>query len=585
MHLRSCACFSLILFLGCCGGDGQREPTERRPEKRRPFTEIASVSGLDFEYFNARAGQYYLSEIVGSGLAWLDYDRDGDLDLYVVQGATLDPGSSPERASPAWAGQGPPIDRLFRNDLRVDADGTPRAHFVDVTASSGIVAAGYGMGVAAGDYDNDGWVDLYVTQVGINRLFRNNGDGSFTDETARTGVGGNPWWSVSAAFADYDGDGWLDLFVTHYLAWSHANDKKCTSVHGIEDYCSPNSYRPLPDQLFHNRGDGTFEDVTVRARIGTGIGAGLGVVAADFDNDGRLDFYVANDGHPNNLWINQGNGTFEDRGLLAGCAINGNGKAEASMGVDVADFDEDGDEDLFMTHLSTETNTLFVNGGASLFSDRSGPAGVGPPSFEFTGFGGGWIDFDNDGWLDLFAVNGAVRVLDHLVRQGDPFPFHQPNQLFRNLGGGRFEEIPSGLGDESAVSRGAALGDMDNDGDLDIAVSNNDGPVRLFRNDRETNNHWIGLRLMGPPSTPRAMLGAFVAVHTGSGRTLWRRVRRDGSYASSNDPRLVVGLGGETEPVRVVARWPGGTREQWEDLTVDGWHTLQEGTGQEMDDR
>lgn len=581
---RSRAVFLCLLGLISCGGEDPATPGLSGPTERGPFTEISADAGLDFEHFNGKAGKFYPCEITGSGLAWLDYDRDGDLDLYAVQGTTLDPNSSPAGASPPWIGAEPPTDRLFRNDLVIAADGTRHVQFVDVTASSGIVADGYGMGVAVGDYDNDGWVDVYVTQVGVNRLFRNNGDGSFTDETARAGVG-DPWWSVSAVFADYDGDGWLDLFVTNYLDWSPANNKECTSFNGIRDYCAPESYRPLPDRLFRNRGDGTFEDVTVRAGISKVFGAGLGVVAADFDDDGRLDFYVANDGLPNQLWINRGDGTFEDRALLAGCAINGDGKAEASMGVDAADFDDDGDEDLFMTHLGSETNTLFVNAGKALFIDRSGPSGVGPPSFEFTGFGGGWFDYDNDGLLDLYVVNGAVRALAHLALVGDPFPFHQPNQLFHNRGDGQYEEIRSGFGDESAVSRGAAVGDMDNDGDLDVVVSNNHGSIRLFRNDRGQQNRWIGLRLVGPSSVPRYMLGTRVALVLESGRTLWRRVRRDGSYASSNDPRLIVGLGRETRLKRIVAHWPDGAVEAWDGLAVNRWHTLQKGTGQERDDR
>jgi hypothetical protein len=316
-----------------------------------------------------------------------------------------------------------------------------------------------------------------------------------------------------------------------------------------------------------------------RAGIAETIGAGLGVVAADFDNDGRMDFYVANDGLPNQLWINLGDGSFEDRALPAGCALNADGRAEASMGIDAADFDDDGDEDLFMTHLGTETNTLFVNAGGASFSDRSGTSGVGPPSFAFTGFGGGWFDYDNDGLLDLYAVNGAVRALEPLVLAGDPFPFHEPNQLYRNQGDGQYEEVRPGFGNESAVSRGAAVADMDNDGDLDVAVSNSDGSVRLFRNDLGHQKRWIGLRLIGPPSIRRVMLGARVTLVTESGRTIRRRVRRDGTYASSNDPRLVVGLNNEARVEEVVVNWPDGSVESWDDPEVDTWHTLRQRTG------
>ncbi len=450
--------------------------------------------------------------------------------------------------------------------------------FRDVTEGSGAGDRGYGMGVAAGDYDNDGWVDLYVTALGSNRMLRNTGNGRFEDATEMTGTD-DSWWSVSAAFVDIDRDGWLDLYVADYLDWSLPSNQECYRTNGLEDYCGPDSYLPIPDRLFHNNRDGTFRPITAESGIATDYGAGLGVVSGDFNGDGWLDLYVANDGLPNQLWINRGDGTFSNTALLAGCALNADGKAEASMGVDAADFDGDGDEDLFMAHLNEETNTLYVNDGSGGFDDRSAFSGLGPPSHAFTGFGAGWIDYDNDGWLDLYVVNGAVRTLEDLARAGDPYPLHQTNQLFRNRGDGSYVAVEGGLGSESAVSRGSAVADVDNDGDLDLAVSNNSGHVRLFLNESAGAHHWVGLRVVGPGERPRPALGAWVGVTADSGRTIFRRVRRDGSYASSNDPRLIVGIGQETGIRRVVVTWPDGGVESWPGLEIDRWHTLQRGKG------
>jgi hypothetical protein len=552
--------------------------TSSPPPSSAPFREVSAEAGLDFQHFNGMDGHFHLPEIVGSGLAWLDYDRDGDLDLYVVQGAMIDAARDPRTATPGWEEEAAPTDRLYRNDLNVGPTGERTSRFVDVTDAAAIPAGGYGMGAAAGDYNNDGWVDLYITALGENRLLRNTGRGGFEDVTTNSGTA-DPWWSVSATFVDIDLDGWLDLYVADYLDWSLGANKKCYRTNGLEDYCGPASYLPIPDRLFLNLGDGTFRGITAESGVADEYGAGLGVVSGDFDSDGWLDLYVANDGLPNQLWINRRNGSFSNTALMAGCALNADGMAEASMGIDAADFDEDGDEDLFMAHLNEETNTLFVNDGSGNFDDRSAFSRLGPPSHAFTGFGAGWVDYDNDGWLDIYVANGAVRTLEDLARAGDPYPLHQTNQLFRNLGDGSFVEIEAGLGTESAVSRGSALADFDNDGDMDLAISNNNGAVRLFLNEAGAAHHWIGLRVVGPSATPRAMLGAWVEVSDTRGRKLYRRVRRDGSYASSNDPRLLFGLGQESEIQMIVVRWPGGSRETWTGLEVDRWHTLQQGRG------
>ena len=452
-----------------------------------------------------------------------------------------------------------------------------------MTAESGLDAPGYGMGAVAGDFDNDGWVDLYLTRLGADRLFRNNGDGTFDDVTLGAGTD-NDRWGLSATFLDFDRDGWLDLYVGNYVDHRPGGDADCSTPTGIRNYCGPQRYLPVADRLYRNRGDGTFADVTAESRIATTYGRALGVVADDLDGDGWTDIYVANDGDENQLWINNGNGTFRDEALLAGVALNHAGTAEAGMGVDAADFDNDGDVDLFVTHLDNETNTLYVNDGSAMFDDRSARARLAAPSLPFTGFGARWIDADNDGWLDLLAVNGAVSVLWPLVQAGDPFPLHQPNQLFRNLGDGRFEDATGHAGPAlrlSEVSRGAAFGDLDNDGDMDVVIGNNNGPARLLLNQVGNRNHWLGLRLVGG-DPPRVMTGARVGVFRDGYPTLRRRARTDGSYASASDPRVLVGLGETATVQRVEVAWPDGQVEEWVDVAADRWLSLRQGTGRPL---
>ena len=469
---------------------------------------------------------------------------------------------------------------MYRNDLAVQPDGTRRLRFTDVTDESGIDAPRYGMGVAAGDVDNDGRVDLYLTNLGPNQLFRNNGDGTFSDVSRRSGLD-DAGWGVSASFVDYDQDGWLDLYLGNYVDYRIEADQECPSETGRVGYCVPQVYRAQPDRLYRNRGDGSFVDVTGTALTPPAtFGRALGVATADFDGDGWLDIYVANDGEANQLWMNQGDGTLVDTGLLSGTALNGNGDAEGSMGVDAGDFDNDGDEDLFMTHLTTETNTLYVNDGTGRFDDRSALSGLGPPSLPLTGFGTAWLDFDNDGWLDILTVNGRVSRTEE--RANEPFPYDQPKQLFRNLGDGRFEEVTGRAGAVFAVSevgRGAAFGDVDNDGDIDVLVGNDSGRVRLLVNQLDNTHHWLGLRLVGGEQAPRDMLGARVEVARSDGTTLWRRARADGSYGSANDPRVHVGLGATMDVLRLRVHWPGGQVEEWTNVAIDRWTTLTRGSG------
>ena len=538
------------------------------------FTDVAAERGLDFVHWNGMTGEFHFPEMTGQGGAFVDYDGDGDLDVYLVQGAMLEPGKTPADALFPLASDPPPRDRLYRNDLAPGPGGRPVPRFVDVTDPSGLIALGYGMGVAAGDFDNDGWVDLYVTNYGPNQLWRNLGDGRFSDVTAASGTD-DPRWSTSTAFLDFDGDGWLDLYVTNYVRYEVGRKVECFATSSRRDYCGPSAFEPAGDSLFHNLGPGaggavTFEDVSLAAGIGRQKGAGLGVVAADFDGDGRTDLYVANDGQPNFLWINRGDGTFFDDALLAGVAVNRQGRPEASMGVDAGDFDGDGDVDLFMTHLMGETNTLYVNDGTGLFEDRTIESGLGPGSLSFTSFGTSFIDYDNDGWLDLLAMNGAVRILEPLARSGDPYPLDQPNQLFRNLEGRGFEEVSERAGPAFAlaeVSRGAAFGDVDNDGDLDVLQINNNGPARLLINRAGDGRPWLGVRAIGraaPGSAgERDLLGTLVEVRRAGAPSRWRRAAADGGYCSANDPRVVVGLADSPKVTAVRLVWPDGRVEEW----------------------
>ena len=558
----------------------------RRPPGARLdwFTDAASGSGLHFVHFNGATGEFHVPEIMAPGAGMLDYDSDGDLDVYLVQGQMLREDEPLSRALFPPRGTLRPAGRLYRNDLLLHADGTRSMRFTDVTAESGIDARGYGMGIATGDVDNDGWIDIYLTNFGRNQLFRNNGDGTFV-ERSRESATDDDGWGVSASFVDYDRDGWLDLYVGNYLQYDVDTAAACPGRTGGRDYCAPHhggpadtgAFRPQPDRLYRNTGDGRFDDVSATALQGQLFGAALGVVAADFDGDGWPDIYVANDGHENQLWMNRGDGTLTNAAPLSGTAVNADGNAEASMGVDAGDFDNDGDEDLFMTHLTSQTNTMYENDGAALFRDRSAVSGLGPPSFRYTGFGTAWFDFDNDGWLDVLAANGTVQDVGQ--DPGAPFPYAQRNQLFRNLANGQFEDVTDRAGAafaSSEVSRGAAFGDIDNDGDVDVLLANDNGPARLLVNQVAGRRHWLGLRLVGTSS--RDMLGARVEILRYDGTTLWRRSRTDGSYASANDPRVHFGLGDAAEVRRVRVHWPDGTLEEWPGLPIDRWTTLTRGT-------
>jgi enediyne biosynthesis protein E4 len=551
----------------------------QKPKATLIFGEVSDQAGLQFRHYNGMTGKFFLPEIMGAGAALLDFDNDGDLDVFLVQGATLEAADQPARTLFPWQGPGDLRSRLFRNDLVIGKDGNRSLHFTDVTEKSGIVANGYGMGAAVGDINNDGWTDIYVTNLNSNKMFLNKGDGTFADVTARTATGDSRW-TTSASFFDYDRDGWLDLMIVNYADFSPGNSPKCYAATSALDYCTPRAHRAPGNRLFHNQRDGTFADVTVAAGVSKEFGHGLGIVGADLDYDGWVDIYVANDGDPNQLWINQKNGTFRNEGLLAGAAVNRNGQAEASMGVDAGDFDNNGTDDLFITHLMDETNTLYLNLGKGLFEDRTREAGLGMPGRRFTGFGTLFFDYDNDGWLDLLVTNGAVQLLPELMRKGDPYPLGQPNQLFRNTGKSSFVEVVNDLPAEftlNQVGRGAAFGDLDNDGDTDVLITNNNQPARLFMNQVGSQNHWLGLRLLS--KNGRDDLGARVQVTVAKDTVRWRRARTDGSYLSANDPRVLVGLRSSRSVESVRVYWSDGTIEDWKSVAVDRYTKLSENTG------
>jgi hypothetical protein len=558
---------------------GSRTIAEPAPagRPRLTFVERSAEAGLTFTHVNGMAGAMYFPEIMGPGVGLFDADSDGDLDVFVPQGRPLGGASigSPPPAPPAYE-----TGRLFRNDLAVRPDGTRTLRFTDVTAESGITADGYGMGVASGDFDNDGWIDLYLTNFGRNQLFRNNGDGTFSDVSKTSGTD-DPGWSVSAAFVDYDRDGWLDLFVGHYLSYSTDANVQCRGVAGAPDYCAPFVYPAQPSRLLHNQRDGTFRDVTAAAGLALEFGPALGVSTADFNGDGWIDLYVAHDLQPNALWINQRDGTFKNTAAPAGVAVGQNGEPKSSMGVDAADFDNDGDEDLVVTELTGQGADLYVNDGTGSFLDESATSGLRAATLPLTGFGTAWFDADNDGWLDILTVNGAVMGIEPSAAPGDPFPFKQRKQLLRNLGTGRFEDVGAAAGsvfERPAVGRGAAFGDLDNDGDTDVVVANTNDRLELLMNESATDTHWIGLRLVG--GTPqRDMTGARVSVERAGGTTLWRRARTDGSYASTNDARVLIGLGPSTTLTSLQVLWPDGRRESFTGAPIDRYTTLVEGTG------
>jgi enediyne biosynthesis protein E4 len=458
-----------------------------------------------------------------------------------------------------------PSDRLYRN-LGKDL------HFEDITERSGVVATGYGMGIATGDIDNDGDLDVFLANYGRNQLFLNLGHGQFQDISDVAGIVGtrDGEWSVAASFADIDNDGLLDIYVVNYLDYRIAHHKPCQGYSSRVTYCAPRNYEASADQLLRNRGNGRFEDVSHAAGIDTPARRGMGAIAADFNGDGRVDFYVANDAEENFLWINRGDGRFENDALLSGTAVNAYGVAEASMGIVAEDFDQDRDFDLFITDDTQETNTLYVNDGKGWFEDQSVVSGLALPSLPWTGFGIAALDVENDGDLDLFVANGAVRVIEAQRAAGIEPPLQQPDQLYVN-DGMKFVDARDSAFATPAVSRGVAMADLDNDGDSDLVVTVNNGPVQIFRNDG-ASGHWLGAELIDRVDRPHGTQ-ALLWLESRPGAV--RRISTDGSYASANDHRRLFGLGSNASPQYVVVRWPDGTLDRFGPLAADRYHRLE----------
>ena len=514
------------------------------------FVDVTEAAGIRFNHVDGRSGQRYFVESLGSGAAFFDYDGDGDPDLYFVNGAAL----------PGYQAAVTPTNRLYQNN----GDGT----FSDVTVQAGVGDTGYGHGCAVGDYNNDGYLDLYVTNYGPNVLYLNNGDLTFTDVTADAGVG-DPQWSSSCAFADYDRDGDLDLYVVNYIEYSLEDNPWCgPKEKGIRAYCEPNNFPGLPDTLYRNNGDGTFTDVTRESGIYIPTGKGLGVVWGDYNNDGHPDIYVANDSTENFFFLNKGDGTFEEVGFMLGVAMSETGAEENGMGTAFGDMDNDGWLDLIVTNYQDQANTLYHNDQDGFFTDVSTASKTGAISFPFLGWATEFIDYDNDGWQDLFVANGHVH--DNLEEIGQAGTYGQRNLIFRNASDNTFTEISNQLGAgmlHEDVSRGGAFADYDLDGDIDIVVTNSNSPPRLLRNDGGNKRHWMSIKLNGTTGSTDA-IGARVTVHAGD-VSQTREVRSGTGYLSQNELKLLYGLGDSSTTASVKVQWPGGAKQQIENIAVN----------------
>ncbi len=520
------------------------------------FVEVASERGVDFHHESGSGEKRYMPEIMSGGVCLLDYDQDGYLDVYFTQG-----GSLTKRTVDT------PGNRMFHN--------LGNGHFEDTTELLQVGDTRYGMGCAVGDYNNDGRPDLYVTNAGQNTLYENTSSPDrpgFREVTNQAGVG-HPGFGSSAAFVDYNRDGLLDLFVVNYVLWSPQREFVCTGPRGQLDYCTPNAYRaPAPDVLYKNNGDGTFSDVTASSKISTAFGNGLGIACADFDGDSWVDVVVANDLQANQLWINQHDGTFQDQAMERGTAFDGHGVAESGMGVDLQDVDNDGDIDLLMTHFEGQTNTLYLYED-SFFHDRTIRMGLGS-SRPHTGFGTAIMDFNNDALLDIYVADGRVTL-----PLGDPMyddPYAEENQLFKGLTTGGFEEVLPVGGvdmDQHHSSRGAAVGDFDNDGDVDIFVSNRDSPAYLLDNRSADGSHWIGFRILNEYKSDA--IGAKVEIEF-DGLTRFKDVRTAHSYCSSSDPRVHFGLGSVDRIERVTVTWANGKSKTFGPYDTDQYITLRQ---------
>ena len=545
-RLRTAQRITLIVLLAAATGGGRAQIR---------FEDIAGKSGLKFELHNGAIGEFHQPELMLGGVAVLDYNNDGCMDIFFTNGAAM---PSLKKTGPEY------FNRLFRNNC----DGT----FTDVTEKAGVAGEGYSMGVAVADYDNDGYPDIFVAGVNRNILYHNRGDGTFEDVTAKAHLGGvdphyGKLWSVSAAWVDVDNDGWLDLVVSNYVQWDSQLEPSCGTAQKPL-YCHPSAYHDTPSQLFRNNHDGTFTDITESSGLGAQLGKGMGVAIADYDGDGLMDIFVANDSVPNFLFHNLGHGKFEEVGMLAGVALDDDGRPIASMGADFRDFDNDGRPDLIITAMINDTYPLFRNTGKSpVFEDDTARAGLAVATRALTGWGIGLYDFDNDGFKDVFTANSHFPALDESLGTAAALP----NSLFRNLGDGRFEDVSKTAGADFQLAgqyRGVAFADFDNDGRVDAVVSNVNGPARLFHNVTSNAGHWLALKLIGTSSN-RDGIGAMVTVTLPSGRKLYNHCSTSVGYASSSETLVRFGLGKEAVAKLIEIRWPRGQIQQLHDMTAD----------------
>jgi hypothetical protein len=536
------------------------------------FEDASKASGLAaWQHVMGTLQKKYILETDGSGVGLIDYDNDGWLDIYLVNGATYDALKGTEK---------PPHAALFHNNH----DGT----FTDVAAKAGVENDRWGFGVAIGDYDNDGWPDIFVCNFGKNRLFHNNRDGTFTDVAEKAGVTlGN--WSDGATWGDYDGDGRLDLFVSGYVHYDLAHEPTPTDgtvalafcqLHGVPVMCGPHGLKGEPDHLFHNNGDGTFTDVSVKAGVADATAYyGFTSIFVDVNNDGKVDLLVANDSEPNYLYVNKGDGTFEDQSYVSGFALNKDGREIASMGLAVGDYDNDGLADLLVTDFSDDFKALYHNDGEASFTDVADQAGITQMAIPFVGWGDGFLDFDNDGWKDIMMING--HVYPEVDQHDWGTTFAERPLLFRNLRNGKFEYMPPVKGSGLATltsGRGAAFGDLFNNGRIDVVISPIDGPPVLLKNVDPDRHHWVELKLVGGPKSPRDAVGATVYL-TANGMRQREDVMSGGSYISSNDQRPHFGLGDATDPGTAEIHWPSGTKETIKLPAADRIYAITESKG------
>jgi len=520
------------------------------------FTDITQAVKVDFKDENSATSNKYLVETMGGGVALLDYDNDGRLDIFFVNGAKIDD-PMPEGKPPDKS------DRRFWNRLyHQNADGT----FTDMTEKAGLTGMPqnhYGMGVAVGDYDNDGFEDIYVTNYDGNTLYHNNGDGTFTDVTKRAGVSGGGW-SASAGFFDYDNDGKLDLFVTRYVNWTFGTNRYCGEKSpGLRAYCHPDNYEGVTNILYHNNGDGTFTDVSAKAGIANPAGKGLGVSFADYDRDGFTDIFVANDSVQSFLYHNNGNGTFSEVGLLTGVGYNEDGKTFAGMGVDFSDYDNDGWPDIFVTDLSNERYKLFRNNADGTFREVTNASGLGGATLTFSGWSTHFFDFDNDGWKDLFVAQG--HVMDTIEHTAPNLKYLEPPLMLRNEAGHFVRVVPGAAFQSEWAGRGAAFGDLDNDGDVDIVINSLGQRASVLRNDGGNRRNWIAIQTVGTKSN-RDGIGSRIKVISASGLTQFFTVNTATGYLSASDKRIVVGIGADSFAKLIEVTWPLGIVQKLENV-------------------